>query len=150
MTMAELSDEVLLAENEALRAKIADLEKIVGSQQNEMVSRMLHTSSRFQVQMLLRSSTADILLRLNRLEMAFDNATSIHREPQPGNFKLFFNSLFFKESHNPLPPRSSQSAYAISNGQSTPKASTMSKSLYVPSNSGKMHEDVSSKSDLQR
>ncbi|PAV73739.1 hypothetical protein WR25_17195 [Diploscapter pachys] len=107
-------DEVLLAENEALRAKIVDLEKIIGSQQNEM--------------MLLKSSTADILLRLNRLEMAFDNAASIRREPQ-------------LESHKPLPPRSSQSAYAISNGQSTPKSSTMSKSLYVPSNSGKTHED---------
>ncbi|PAV83812.1 hypothetical protein WR25_02314 [Diploscapter pachys] len=87
--------------------------------------------------MLLKSSTADILLRLNRLEMAFDNAASVRREPQ-------------LESHKPLPPRSSQSAYAISNGQSTPKSSTMSKSLYVPSSSGKMHEDSPRPSSMTR
>lgn len=108
----EEEDDLLYAENESLKLRVAELEKTVDRQQSEL--------------MLLQTTSADLLRRMAKLEMSANgsNGTVIStKAPQ-------------KSSH--MPSRNvSQSSYNISKG-SSPARNGLSKSLYSPSTA---HDD---------
>ncbi|KHJ92665.1 HELP domain protein [Oesophagostomum dentatum] len=121
----ETPDDLLLAENESLRVRVAELEKLVHRQQSEM--------------MLLQTTSADLLRRIAKLELASAQSNGV-----AGNgIKVLAKPR--------MPPKNvSLSSYNVSKATS-PSRNGLSRSLYA-SNSTDSHteETNDSLSSLKR
>ncbi|EYB97541.1 hypothetical protein Y032_0140g2199 [Ancylostoma ceylanicum] len=119
----ETADDLLLAENESLRIRVAELEKTVSRQQSEL--------------MLLQTTSADLLRRLAKLEAMQNNGIA--------------NNGLKAAPKSRMPPKNvSQSTYNISKAAS-PSRNGLSRSLYAPSSrndrieeSPRMNDSISS------
>ncbi|KAK6755835.1 hypothetical protein RB195_014303 [Necator americanus] len=111
-------DDLLLAENESLRARVVELEKTVSRQQSEL--------------MLLQTTSADLLRRLAKLEITTTQNSGIA------------NNGLKAVPKSRMPPKNvSQSSYNISKAAS-PSRNGLSRSLYAPNSRHEHRTDETS------